>query len=149
MQQVKNREHPVAAAGGAARPRERAANGPAPHDPAVAPAGPLVAVDGVTKRYNGRTVLDGIRFAVERGEAFGIIGPNGSGKSTLLNLISGVEAPDGGRILLDGRPVADHPRMELARWVAVLQHGAGLAGGCTARDEVGWWPYSFLDWVCD
>jgi iron complex transport system ATP-binding protein len=149
MQQVKNREHPVAAAGGAARLRERAANGPAPHDPAVAPAGPLVAVDGVTKRYNGRTVLDGIRFAVERGEAFGIIGPNGSGKSTLLNLISGVEAPDGGRILLDGRPVADHPRKELARWLAVLQQEAVLAEGFTVRDVVEMGRYPFQNWFGD
>jgi len=109
----------------------------------------LVVVDGVTKRYGGRPVLDGVRFSVKRGETFGIIGPNGSGKSTLLHLISGVEKPDGGRILLAGRPAADHPRKELARWLAVLQQEAVLAEGFTVRDVVEMGRYPFQNWFGD
>ena len=64
-------------------------------------SGRLVAeLDGVTKRFDGRAVVDGLSLRVMRGDRLGLIGPNGAGKSTLLKLILGTLAPDEGTVTL-------------------------------------------------
>jgi branched-chain amino acid transport system permease protein len=67
-----------------------------------APGTPLLAVDGLFRRFGGVTALDGISFEVRAGEIFGLIGPNGAGKTTCFNIISGVLAPSGGAVRLRG-----------------------------------------------
>jgi ABC-2 type transport system ATP-binding protein len=59
--------------------------------------------DGLVKRYGRQTVLDGMDFRVERGEAVAVIGENGAGKSTLLKLCAGLLAPDSGTVHRGGR----------------------------------------------
>jgi branched-chain amino acid transport system ATP-binding protein len=61
---------------------------------------------GVTKRFGGVAAVDGVNFAVEKGEIVGIIGPNGAGKTTLLNCISGVYRLDGGDIRWQGASIS-------------------------------------------
>jgi len=61
---------------------------------------PLLQVENVARNFGGVRAIDGVSFAIHRGQIKGLIGPNGAGKSTLLNLISGVLAPDDGCILL-------------------------------------------------
>jgi ABC-2 type transport system ATP-binding protein len=63
---------------------------------------PVIEVDGLVKRYNGRPVVDGVTFSVEEGEVFGILGPNGAGKTTIVESIEGLRKPDGGRIRVLG-----------------------------------------------
>ncbi|WP_077489420.1 ABC transporter ATP-binding protein [Sinomonas mesophila] len=63
-------------------------------------------IEGVTKAFGALQVLAGIDLTVLRAGTTAIVGPSGSGKTTLLRLIAGFEAPDAGRILLDGREVA-------------------------------------------
>jgi ATP-binding cassette subfamily F protein uup len=64
-------------------------------------SGKLVAeLDNVTKRYDGRAVVEGLSLRIMRGDRFGLIGPNGAGKSTLLKLILGALAPDAGSVRL-------------------------------------------------
>jgi len=65
-------------------------------------------------------VLDGVSLNVERGQIAGLLGPNGSGKSTLVRLLSGIFAPLQGVIHIDGRPLGQYTRRELARRVAVV-----------------------------
>ncbi len=73
---------------------------------AAAPAMPFLETRGLSKRFPGVVALDHIDFEAEQGEVRAIVGANGAGKSTLMNILSGVFAPSGGEIALDGRPVA-------------------------------------------
>jgi len=70
----------------------------------------MLELDDVTKAFGRgdarRFVLDGLSFALDRGEYVALTGESGIGKSTVLNLIAGLETPDSGRILLDGQDLA-------------------------------------------
>ena len=63
---------------------------------------PLLKVSKLVKRFGGFYALDGLSFHVSSGEILGLVGPNGSGKTTAINVISGLYAPDGGEVALDG-----------------------------------------------
>ncbi len=65
----------------------------------------LLQVTGLKKAYGAIRAVDGVSFAVQPGEIFGVIGPNGSGKTTLFNAMLGQIAPDAGRIELKGEDV--------------------------------------------
>jgi branched-chain amino acid transport system ATP-binding protein len=65
-------------------------------------AKPILAVSDLVKRFGGFHALDGLSFHVSPGEILGLVGPNGSGKTTAINVISGLYAPDGGSVALDG-----------------------------------------------
>jgi putative ABC transport system ATP-binding protein len=66
----------------------------------------MLHIDGLTRRYRDRTVLDGLQLEVGSGEYVAIVGESGSGKSTLLNLIAGLDRPDAGAVLIDGTDIA-------------------------------------------
>jgi branched-chain amino acid transport system ATP-binding protein len=70
---------------------------------------PVLKVDGLSKNFGGVRAVDGVSFAIQPGETFGIIGPNGSGKSTLVNLITGFVKPDAGRVYFQGREITGLP----------------------------------------
>ena len=63
---------------------------------------PILNVAKLIKRFGGFYALDGLSFHVASGEILGLVGPNGSGKTTAINVISGLYAPDGGEVVLDG-----------------------------------------------
>jgi branched-chain amino acid transport system ATP-binding protein len=75
----------------------------------------LLIVENLRIAFGGLVAVDGVSFAVQRGEIFALIGPNGAGKTTLFNIISGIYAPQGGRIVLDGEDVSGLPPYQLAR----------------------------------
>src|SRR5277367_2474850 len=66
---------------------------------------PILNVSKVVKRFGGFHALDGLSFHVSSGEILVLVGPNGSGKTTAINVISGLYAPDGGEIVLDGASI--------------------------------------------
>ncbi|WP_393077994.1 ABC transporter ATP-binding protein [Streptomyces sp. LN704] len=69
----------------------------------------VIEVSALRKSYGGRPVVDGVSFAVEEGEIFGILGPNGAGKTTTVECVEGLRIPDAGRVRVAGLdPVADH-----------------------------------------
>lgn len=74
----------------------------------------MLVLDGVRKSFGGVAAVRGVDLRLARGEIRGLIGPNGSGKTTLLNLIGGQVRPDGGRILLGGRPIHALPPDRIA-----------------------------------
>jgi lipooligosaccharide transport system ATP-binding protein len=59
---------------------------------------PLLAIQGLTKRYAGATVVDDLSFDIAPGECLGVIGPNGAGKTTTIRMCLGLTAPDAGAI---------------------------------------------------
>jgi phospholipid/cholesterol/gamma-HCH transport system ATP-binding protein len=63
---------------------------------------PLIEVRDLVKRFDGRTVLDGVDLTVERGETIVVVGGSGSGKTTLARLLIGLDRPTSGQVLLDG-----------------------------------------------
>lgn len=96
-----SRTTPAIARGGPATPRS--------------PAPLRLSVETVSKHFGGVTALDGISLTLAPGEILGLIGPNGSGKTTLVNLLSGIEKPDAGRILLGEADITGKPPEYIAR----------------------------------
>jgi ABC-type branched-subunit amino acid transport system ATPase component len=72
-------------------------------------------LQGITVRFGGITALSDVSIDVGRGEVLGLIGPNGAGKTTLFDVVSGVRAPDGGRVVLDGADVTSLSAVARAR----------------------------------
>ena len=92
--------------------------------------------DRVSRRADGRLILDGVTLAPDEGATVGLLGPNGSGKSTLLRLQAGLLEPSAGVVTLDGSPVADLPRREIARRLAVVEQQVDTQVELTVQDVV-------------
>jgi putrescine transport system ATP-binding protein len=72
-------------------------------------ARPLVRFEDVSKHFSGAAAVESLTLDIFEGEFFALLGPSGCGKTTLLRMLAGLEAPDRGRILLDGRDLAPVP----------------------------------------
>jgi Cu-processing system ATP-binding protein len=70
---------------------------------------PMVAIQGLVKRFRQRTVLDGVDLAIGRGRITAVLGPNASGKSTLIKVILGLVKADAGEVTVDGTRVNGDP----------------------------------------
>jgi ABC-2 type transport system ATP-binding protein len=95
----------------------------------------VIEVTNLTKRYGNRAAVDGVSFAVEAGEIFGILGPNGAGKTTTVETIAGLRSPDGGTIgVLGLDPRQDRER--LRSLVGVQLQESELPERITVREAV-------------
>lgn len=65
----------------------------------------LLEVNNLTKRYGKFVALDGVNLSLGEGKIVGLLGPNGSGKTTLMKCVAGLLTPDGGSIIVDGKPI--------------------------------------------
>ena len=65
----------------------------------------MLSATDISVSFGGFQALRGVSLSADKGRIFGLVGPNGSGKSTFLNVISGIQVPDSGTVMLDGRPV--------------------------------------------
>ena len=77
--------------------------------PQAAPGMPLLRIEGVVKKFGQFRAVDALSLDIRAGEFFALLGPSGCGKTTLLRMLAGFEAPDEGRILLNGRDIAQVP----------------------------------------
>jgi putative ABC transport system ATP-binding protein len=84
----------------------------------VIPDGPIIRLEGVTKVYHRGSVdvpvLQRLDLEVARGEFLALMGPSGSGKSTILNLVSGIDTPTDGRVMVAGIDLGDLDASALA-----------------------------------
>jgi spermidine/putrescine ABC transporter ATP-binding subunit len=78
---------------------------PAPHVKDNA----IISFQGITKRFGKMVAVDNVNLDIREGEFFALLGPSGCGKTTLLRMLAGFETPSEGKILIDGKDVADLP----------------------------------------
>jgi iron complex transport system ATP-binding protein len=104
----------------------------------------MIALDGVTKRYNGQTVLDHVTIGFGDEGVTALIGPNGAGKSTLFGVVGRLLRPEAGSVTVDGLNVASAASGELAKILAVLRQDNHVAARLTVHDlvEFGRFPHS-------
>ena len=106
----------------------------------------MIRLDGVGKRYPDGTVAVG-RFdlSVRRGELVALVGPSGCGKSTLLRMVNRLVEPTSGRVLVDGRDVADVHPVRLRRGIGYVIQRVGLLPHLTVTANVATVP-ELLGW---
>lgn len=83
----------------------------------------FLVLDDLTKRFDGHAAVDGVSLGIEAGEIMALLGPSGSGKTTTLRLLAGFEAPDRGRVLVEGEDVVGLAPVR-RRFGMVFQHYA-------------------------
>jgi putrescine transport system ATP-binding protein len=71
--------------------------------------GPIVRIEGLTKRFGPILAVDRVDLEVARGELFALLGGSGCGKTTLLRMLAGFETPDEGRLFIDGQDMTEVP----------------------------------------
>ena len=98
-----------------------------------------LVISGLTKRYGPVTALAGVDLEVRSGSRTAIVGPSGCGKTTLLRLVAGFEAPDGGRIMLDGNAMAGETGFVPAhrRGIGVVAQDGALFPHLSIADNIG------------
>ncbi|PYS48812.1 MAG: hypothetical protein DMF68_12105, partial [Acidobacteria bacterium] len=94
------------------------------------------SVRAVSKKFKGTVVLEDIDFDVAEGESLVLLGASGSGKTTILRIISGLEEPDTGRIILHGKDVTELPARE--RGVGVIFQSYALFPRMTVEKNIGY-----------
>src|SRR3954468_7917267 len=103
----------------------------------AAHAEPIMVLRGVTKRFGGATVLDGVDFELMAGEIHGLVGENGAGKSTLMKILSGVHTPDEGEIVLRGEVVKfATPAESKARGIGMIYQELSCMPALTVAENV-------------
>jgi ABC-2 type transport system ATP-binding protein len=96
---------------------------------------PVIAVDGLTRRFGDVVAVDGLTLEIHPGEVFGFLGHNGAGKTTTVRLLNGLLAPDRGAVrVLDLEPLSDGP--ELRRHTGVLTETPSLDERLTGRENL-------------
>ena len=101
-------------------------------------AAPLFEARGLSKRYGGVRALADADLTVRAGRIHAVLGENGAGKSTLIKIMAGVVAPDEGRMLLDGEPVAfASPSEAQAAGIACIFQELSLIPDLSVADNIG------------
>jgi branched-chain amino acid transport system ATP-binding protein len=101
------------------------------------PAAPLLTAERLTKHFGGLTAVADFSVSLTPGEIVGLIGPNGAGKTTVFNLLTGVYAPDAGRVLLEDKDITQlSPDRVTARGVARTFQNIRLFGKMTVLENV-------------
>jgi ABC-2 type transport system ATP-binding protein len=98
-------------------------------------AHPVISVQDIVHRYNGRTALDGVSFDVRPAELFGLLGPNGSGKTTLFRILSTLMVPSSGHAIVLGFDSARDPA-GLRRHIGVVFQAPSVDGKLTAYENL-------------
>jgi ribose transport system ATP-binding protein len=94
-------------------------------------------VRGLTKSFEGVTVLDGIDLDIAPGEVHGLVGENGSGKSTFVKLLGGLYVPDEGACQVWGRPLVFPVHQPQLHGIAIIHQDLALNDGMSVAENVG------------
>jgi iron complex transport system ATP-binding protein len=113
------------------------------------PDAPLLEARGLTVIAGHRRLVSGLELALHPGEALAVLGPNGVGKTLTLQTLAGLRKPDGGAVLVAGKPIADWPRRALAQRLGLLPQGIEDPFPATVMEEalIGRHPHlGFWQW---
>lgn len=101
-------------------------------------------IKDVTKKYNGKPVVDAVNLEIPKGKVISFIGPNGAGKSTVMGIISRLIAKDSGLVSFDGTDLEKWKSKELSKRLAILTQSNNIQMKLTVRELVafGRFPYS-------
>ncbi len=100
----------------------------------------MIQIDNLVKAFGPKRAVDGISFAVERGEVLGFLGPNGAGKSTTMRIVTGFMPPTSGRVTVGGFDVVEAP-LAAKRLIGYLPENAASYPDMTVR--------AFLEFVAE
>jgi len=101
----------------------------------------VIKVENLTKKYGGKTVLQGMNLEIPQGQCVSLLGPNGAGKSTLLKLLAGLIKPTDGTISLGGCQVNQNP-LGFRKKVGMVSHHSLLYDRLTPWENL--WFYGKL-----
>ena len=103
---------------------------------------PFLRIEALTKRFGALTACDAVSLDVRAGEVVALLGENGAGKSTLMKTLYGIHPADGGRILIDGAPMAfASPREAMQARVGMVFQKLSLINALSVRDNLALaWP---------
>lgn len=101
----------------------------------------IVEAQSLSKQYDppkGVLAVDGVSFAIERGEIFSLLGPNGAGKSTTISMLSCLLRPSGGDAAVDGHSIVDAPQA-VKSVIGVVPQDIAIYPDMTARENLVFW----------
>lgn len=93
-------------------------------------------VKEITKRYDGKAVVDGVSFEIPKGKVLSLIGPNGAGKSTVMGMLSRLIARDSGLVDFEGTEITRWKSRELSKRLAILTQANNVQMKLTVRELV-------------
>lgn len=101
-------------------------------------------VKNLTKKYDGKTVVDDVSFTIPKGKVTSLIGPNGAGKSTVMGMLSRLIMRDHGSVEFEGKDISQWKSKDLAKRLAILTQTNHIQMKLTVRELVafGRFPYS-------
>lgn len=95
----------------------------------------ILHVENLRKKYDSAEAVDGISFAVRRGEFFGLLGPNGAGKTTTIGMVTGWIEPTGGRVEIQGMDLSARPR-EAKKMIGLVPQSFAFYPSLTAGENL-------------
>ena len=93
-----------------------------------------VELKNINKTYGSYQASRNVNFGIEKGKLIGLLGPSGSGKTTILRMIAGLETPDSGEVIIDGKVVNDVPASQ--RGIGFVFQNYALFRYMTVYDNV-------------
>jgi ABC-2 type transport system ATP-binding protein len=102
------------------------------------PTTAAIEVEGLRKAYGSHPAVQGISFAVERGEVFGLLGPNGAGKTTTVEILEGYRRRDSGSVSVLGHDPGERPA-DLRERVGIVLQSCGTYPHLTVRETIAHW----------
>ena len=96
-----------------------------------------VELKNINKTYGSYQASRNVNFGIEKGKLIGLLGPSGSGKTTILRMIAGLETPDSGEVIIDGKVVNDVPASQ--RGIGFVFQNYALFRYMTVYDNVAFW----------
>ena len=105
----------------------------------------MLKLTGVSKQYEGRTVVDGIDLLLQQGQTYTLVGPSGCGKSTLLRMIIGLIRPDAGQVYYNDRLLSEVDIQSVRSDFGYVIQSGGLFPHLTARQNAAL-PAAYRKW---